>query len=285
MSFELPPKLIEAYKNGSFGLYIGAGMSRASGLPDWETFLKELIEHCFSNKYIRQDKYEELLLLTYDSNNFLLVAEELKEILSSDLPTIITKRFDDKSLVPSDTLCNIMRLRHKFIITTNYDTLIEKAYAKVFSDIPNPLTYKNPSAINYNLLNNQPFILKAHGDAKSAANEIILTEKDYRNIIFKEKGYQSVLHVLFSTCNILFLGVSLKDPELKLLLGYIHNIFHGGTPPHFALLSNENISSTEISRWRKDFNIDIITYDPKGSHIEVDNIINALLEIDSNQTS
>lgn len=275
---KIPPKLIESYKNKSFGIYVGAGLSRASGLPDWGTLLNNLIDFAKDNGNITDIKKEELKDLN-DPSNYLLLAEELKDILSSDLPKYIKKNFDNKDLKPSDTLCKIVQLDYKFIVTTNYDTLIEKAYAKVFSDIPNPLTYKNASAINYNILNNEPFILKAHGDAKSAANEVILTEKDYRNIIFKEKGYQSVLHVLFSTCNILFLGASLKDPELKLLLGYIHNIFHGGSPDHFALISKEEITSTEIDRWRKDFNINVITYDPIDNHKEVGSFVEKLMNI------
>lgn len=275
----IPPKLIEAYNKGSFGVYVGAGLSRASGLPNWEFLLIELIDVALGNNFINIDKADELKTLAKDSNNYLLVAEELKDILSTDFPKFIKKKFDDKALIPSDALCKIIQLRQKFIITTNFDTLIEKAYAKVFSDIPNPLTYKNASAINYNILTNEQFILKAHGDAKSASNEIILTEKDYRNIIFKEKGYQSVLHVLFSTCNILFLGASLKDPELKLMLGYIHNIFHGGSPDHFALMNKDEITNTEIDRWRKDFNINIITYDPVNNHKEVELFTDELLKL------
>lgn len=275
----IPTQLIESYKNKSFGIYIGSGMSRASGLPDWETFIINLIDLAKSNNFIDDVKSDELKKLSKIPSNYLLLAEELKDILASDLPKYIKLTFDDKSLKPSDTLCKIVTLQHKFIITTNYDTLIEKAYAKVFSDIPNPLSYKNASAINYNILTNEPFILKAHGDAKSAANEVILTEKDYRNIIYKEKGYQSVLHVLFSTCNVLFFGASLNDPDLKLLLGFIHNIFHGGSPSHYALINQEKITQTEISRWRKDFNINFITYDPKNNHKEVEEFVDQLLLI------
>lgn len=275
----LPIKLSDAYKNGSFGIYVGAGLSRASGLPDWESFLVELIDFAYANSYIDESKRDELYLLSRQSSNYLLLAEELKDILASDLPKYIKQKFDSRTLEPSSALCKIVKLKSKFIITTNYDTLIEKAYARVFSDIPNPLTYKNASAINYNILTNQPFILKAHGDAKSAANEIILTEKDYRNIIFKEKGYQSVMHVLFSTCNILFLGASLNDPELKLMLGYIHNIFHGGSPDHFALINKNDVTATVKDRWRKDYNINVIGYDPRENHKEVEDFIDRLASI------
>ncbi|MBK9567645.1 MAG: SIR2 family protein [Saprospiraceae bacterium] len=86
---------------------------------------------------------------------------------------------------------------------------------------------------------------------------MILTERDYRNIIYNQSGYQSILHAIFSTNSILFLGASLSDPELLLMLGYIHNIFHGGSPMHYALMANDIVTGTEKDRWKKDFNIEI----------------------------
>ncbi len=271
------PKLLTAYSKGSFGIFVGAGISRPSGLPNWEHLLYELIDYSRDNLGLLPGREEELRRLSADPSKYLTVAEDLKDIMSTDLQKFIKEKFNHKDLEPSATLRKIVRLRSKFIVTTNYDTLIENAWVREFGNMPNQLTYKDAATINYNILNNETFILKAHGDARSAPSEIVLTKKDYRNIIFKESGYQSVLHVLFSTCNILFLGASLNDPELELLLGYIHSIFHGGSPDHFALMNREEVTNVEINRWRKDFNINIITYDPHDNHIEVDNFVTELL--------
>jgi hypothetical protein len=272
----IPKKLIESYKRGSFGIFVGSGLSRASGLPDWKQLLDELID--LAQEMIPSERVIEMRKLSKDSSKYLMLAEELREVLASDLQKHIKNRFDNKMLQPSDVLTSLVRLNYKFIITTNYDTLIEKAFVKVFGDIPNTLTYKDAATINYNIINGEKFILKAHGDARSAPSEIILTEKDYRNIIFRAKGYQSVLHVLFSTCNVLFLGASLRDPELNLLLGYIHNIFHGGSPDHFALINKDELTKVEEDRWRKDYNINIIPYDPKDDHQEVGLFVETLLK-------
>lgn len=280
----IPPKLKTAYLDGSFGIFVGAGLSQGAGLPNWETLLLELISHAQENDMLSDAKEADLLKLVKDSSKYLLVAEELREVLNTDLQKFIKKRFDDDSIEPTEVTKKTIRLKSKFIITTNYDTLMENSYIKVHSKMPNVLTYRDAATINYNILSNIPFILKAHGDAKRAPNEIILTEKDYRNIIFKENGYQSVLHVLFSTSSILFLGASLKDPELNLVLSYIHNIFHGGGPSHFALINSNEVTSVEKDRWRKDYNINIITYDPHDNHKEVENLIDALILLDETRT-
>lgn len=274
---KIPKKLIEAYTKKSFGFFIGAGISQSAGLPSWEMLLNELIDLAVDIN-ISSDKEKELRYLSKVPSKYLLVAEELKEILSSDMPKFITKRFNDKNIDSPASLDKLVKeLNYRFIITTNYDNVIEKSFVKA-SIVPNELTYRDAPSINHNFINDEIFILKAHGDAKRAPEDIIITEKDYRRIIFAEYGYQSILQALFSTNHILFLGVSLNDPELLLLLGYIHNIFQGGSPDHFALMSNENLTDTEINRWRKDFNINIIPYDPKGNHIEVENFIDSFIE-------
>ncbi len=109
------------------------------------------------------------------------------------------------------------------------------------------------------------------------AESIILTEKDYRKILYTKLAYKSILNTLFSSFNILFLGASLADPETKMLLGYIHSVFSGHNPAHFALMSNESVNPVEAKRWLKDFNIKIITYDPKNNHSEVDRFLKMLI--------
>lgn len=272
------PKLKAAYERGNFGLFIGSGLSQGSGLPGWKQLLEEMIDLAEENSQISYEKGTELKGLLENSNRFLLVAEELKEILGADLAKFVRNKFDNTALVPSSTLRKATNLRSKFIITTNYDTLIEKAFV-LDGKVPNDLTYKDAPSINDNLLEGRMFILKAHGDARRVPNEIVITEKDYRNIIYKEPAYQSVLQSLFSMCNILFIGCSLDDPELKLLLGYIQTIFHGGSPDHFALISSADISETEITRWRKDFKVNVIKYDQADGHAELESIIDELLAI------
>ena len=264
----IPSKLIDAYKKGSFGIFIGAGVSQSAGLPSWNKLLNELIDLAVDIN-IDDAKEQELRLLAQTPSKYLLVAEELKEILSSDMPKFITKRFNDKTIDSPEYLDKLIKeLRYRFVITTNYDNVIEKAFVKA-SIVPNELTYRDPSSINYNFINEEVFILKAHGDAKRAPEDIVITEKDYRRIIYNSYGYKSILEALFSTNHILFLGASLNDPELILLLRYIHNIFQGGSPDHFALMSEKDLTLTEINRWRKDFNINIIPYNPKDNHKEV----------------
>ena len=271
-------KIYKAINNNSFGIYVGAGLSVGAGLPNWKTLLEDLIKMIEAETSTPKDRVNELRKLINDPTKYLLLAEEIRESLSDDLNIYIKEKFDDRGIKPTKAHELAVSLKSKFVVTTNYDTLLEKAFIKThLEEFPNVLTYEDASAINYNLWNDEYFILKAHGDAKNAPKNIVLTEKDYRKIIHQTYGYQSVLHTIFSSCTILFLGASLTDPELLLLLGFIHNIFHGGSPHHFALMDKDKITKTEIDRWRKDYNIHIIEYDSKDNHVQVNQVLEEIV--------
>lgn len=269
--------VIKAIEKESFGIYVGAGISMGAGMPSWESLLNELID-LIDAKGLVPERVAEMRELAKFPNRYLMIAEEIRDLIQKDLENLIRDRFEDRTKKPTQAHDILVKLKSKFIITTNYDTLIEKALVKNYDNhFPTVYTYKDSASINYSLWNNDHFVLKAHGDAKSP-KEIILTEKDYRHIIHNLNGYQSILHAIFSTNSILFVGASLNDPELLLLLGYIHNIFHGGSPTHYALLSEDSITKTESDRWRKDFNIECITYDPKNNHEALIKYLQEILE-------
>ncbi len=62
--------------------------------------------------------------------NFLQVAEEISEMLPNEIIKYIRLRFDDDSIHPTETHNFLMELPYRFLITTNYDSLIENSYAK-----------------------------------------------------------------------------------------------------------------------------------------------------------
>ena len=273
----IPNNLIKAINKGNCGVFVGAGLSINAGFPSWKSLLSELIEKVRVETKTPPEKIDELISLINNPAKYLLVAEELRDLLPTELHKYIKEKFDNKSIKPTTLHERLFSLTNNFIVTTNYDTLLENAYVKVKQEMPSVYTYKDAASINYNLYERDYFILKAHGDASRAPKEIVLTEKDYRNIIYNERGYQSVLQVMFSTSNILFLGVSLNDPEINLLLGFIHHIFHGGSPDHYALMAQDQVTATEIDRWRKDYNINIITYDPIDDHNQVQEFVEGLI--------
>lgn len=273
-SRKIPNDLVEAFVQGKGGVFIGAGLSQRAGLPSWEGLLSELINLAERVSYKPDNDFiGSCNQLLSQPSKYLLLAQELKDFLQDSFRKYIIEKYADNCPAPTQDHLNIINYPYQFIITTNYDTLLENAFVKVHGKQAKVHSFKDSPDIAYDLWNGRSFILKAHGDANKAQQGIILTEKDYRQILFQEKGYQSILQSLFTTKTILFLGSSLSDPELKLLLSFIHSSFHGGGPTHYALISENEINYIEAEGWRKNFNIQIIPYSPANNHEEVSEFI------------
>ncbi len=139
-----------------------------------------------------------------------MLAEELKEVLGpTEFKSFLEETFlrDDVQYRPVHQLLVTLR-KSKFIITTNYDVLIENAFAQE-QIRPTVLKYYEAHAIQRQLYRRDPFVLKAHGDAETAAEEVVLTDKDYRRLLYQEPGYQSALQSIFTMYSVIFLGVHL----------------------------------------------------------------------------
>lgn len=211
------------------------------------------------------------------SARFLMLAEEMKEVLgTAGFASAIEEIFTDETIKPRPVHDLLVKLaQKKFILTTNYDMLIENAFA-FDRQRPRVYRYYEAHAIQRSLYKREFFILKAHGDAEMAAEKVILTERDYRNILYREPGYQSALQSIFTMYSVIFLGSSLDDPELRLLLNYINSAFPDGGIPHYALMSSDTMGATEQSRWRKDYNIQIIPISSANDYSDVDDFLKLL---------
>lgn len=278
---DIPTELMEAYSEGKCGVFVGAGLSMGAGLPDWSGLLEALIKKAEADHSISEDKAIECRGLAEDAGKFLMLAQELKEILGVEFKSVIEEVFGNSELEPTNAHKSLTELkRNKFIITTNYDMLIEKAFA-ARGEFRQGYKYYEAHALQRDLYKRAFFLLKAHGDAMTAPEHIILTDKDYRRILYKEPGYQSALQSIFTMYSVIFLGSSLQDPELKLLLNYINAAFPEGGIPHYALMTTDQVGDTERGRWKKDYNMRIIQISADNNYEDVNRFLGYLKGLDA----
>ncbi len=274
----IPTELIEGYLSGKCGFFVGAGLSIGAGFPDWRGLLQGLIDKAEADNSLSPSKTAECRKLAEDPNKYLMLAEEMKDVLGVEFKTFIEEIFANDQIEPRPVHNLLVTLKkNNFIITTNYDLLIEKAFVnnKVF-----PIAYKyyEAHAIQRQLFRRDFFLLKAHGDAMTAAEHIVLTDKDYRRLLYQQPGYQSALQSIFTMYSVIFVGCSLEDPELKLLLSYINAAFPEGGIPHYALMTTEITSATERGRWKKDYNMRIIPISSAKDYEDIDLFLKILHE-------
>ena len=278
---DIPTELLDAYRDRKCGVFVGAGLSMGAGLPDWGGVLRSLIDKAQADNSIPEEKAADCRRLAEDPNKFLMLAQEMKEVLGVEFKTVIEDIFGNADLKPTpahDLLISLMQ--NRFIITTNYDMLIEQAFA-ANGEFRQGYKYYEAHALQRDLYKRAFFLLKAHGDAKTAPEHIILTDKDYRRVLYKEPGYQSALQSIFTMYSVIFLGSSLQDPELRLLLNYINAAFPEGGIPHYALMTTTQIGDTERGRWKKDYNMRIIPISSDNNYEDVNRFLNFLKEVDA----
>lgn len=272
----IPTELINNYIERKCGFFVGAGLSRAAGYPDWKGLLEGLITRAETDHSLTADQAADCRKLAEDPSKFLMLAEEMKDILNVEFKTYLEETFANDDINPRSAHDLLVTLkRSNFIITTNYDLLIEKAFVnnKILTAA---YKYYEANAIQRQLYMRKFFLLKAHGDAQTAAEQIVLTDKDYRRLLYQQPGYQSVLQSIFTMYSVIFVGCSLQDPELRLLLNYINAAFPEGGIPHYALMTSENTGTTERNRWKKDYNMRIIMISADNDYEDIDTFLKIL---------
>lgn len=273
----IPDKLIEAYKAKRCAVLVGAGASKGAGLPLWDELLTQMLAEGVRHRVIHGPKIAEYEAMLRDGK-LLMAAGSLKEDISVYFDEFMTATMIDPKPAPTDLHKALIGLPNlQFYLTTNYDTILERIYRKEIDSDVSVCTFKDAGEVQRRLAKREFFILKAHGDAAKLSDGIILTDADYRNILYRQRAYQSLLATMFTMYTIIFVGASMADPEVLLLLNFIADAFSAGSgPSHFALMPEEDTTGVERERWFKDLNVQVIPVSKARDHAEVTEALLAL---------
>ena len=208
-----------------------------------------------------------------ESERYLTAAEHLASKYPGDAYlSFLEEKFRAPGVKPSDAHAELWRLEPGLVLTTNYDRIIENSYAQKFGEVPTVLTYRQADALQRALQAGQlsskpPLIFKIHGSIE-LPSELVLTERQYRELVYRQPGYRLVLSALFITRTILMIGFSIDDPELRLLLEAQREALKYRSSPDYAFLP-VSAFSVKAKRLREDFGVQVIPYEPPPGHPEV----------------
>lgn len=211
--------------------FIGAGLSKGCGLPDWGALLDRLLERNGRREAIR------------NRTDFLRTAEYVLACTPDGLPGMVREielAFKE-SLSPvsqSDAHLLVSALNAPILYTTNYDSLLEDAYDYLERSYQKVVSLDDVRKAS--LFSEGVQIVKFHGSLEKA-DSIVLTESAY----FQRLDFESPLDIklrsdLFGK-NLIFLGYSFTDINIRYMLYRLRRIMsiHGGTPPEAYIVYPE----------------------------------------------
>lgn len=212
--------LAEELEKGKLIVFVGAGVSKNSGLPDWKELIKDYAEY----RGIKEFTLKE----------YLTIPEEVFERYGSlKYYEIAEKRFSGK-YVPNSVHRILKKMDLTYIITTNYDTLIE-------DEIKNLQIVSKDEDLPYT--NSNRMLIKMHGDFDN--KNIVLKKSDYDNY---EKNFpliSTLIKGLFTTNTILFIGYSYNDVNVQQIMNWIKEILKEETRKAFLVEFTEKDDKEE----------------------------------------
>jgi len=270
----IPTELVERIADGKAALFVGAGLSQGAGLPGWPQLLGEMLSHLETRDGIQPDQSD--LLTAIQQGDLLGVAEELRERLRDDeFRRFLRDRIQGTRPKPTQTHRLLHRIPFGVQVTTNYDALLEGAYALEHGGATlHSFTHQDVPELGA-ATRSGDYLLKLHGDI-NRIDTVVLGTTDYRRIMQANPACRTHLTTLFATRTVLFLGYGLADPDLMLVLDALREHFRGHTGTHFALMPEDRALAFKCKRWEKDHGIRVLTYPPTDGHPEVAQFLESL---------
>ena len=85
---------------------------------------------------------------------------------------------------------------------------------------------------------------------------------------------------MFSMYTVVFVGASMTDPEVNLMLNYVASTFAPDSgPTHYALLTKEKVNEVEKERWFKDFKIRVVSVSSADEYAELTEFVDLLAAV------
>ena len=208
-------ELKKAAKADKLVIFVGAGVSKNSGVPTWGNLVRHFAkalkykccekcsyytdqchQNCLSDYHFCTDEYIQIpqyYFCTFGKNAYLDI---ISETFNHDyLPNVL----DDL----------IVSLKPSHIVTTNYDHLLDDYGYEVIKSDGDLLKAKS-----------QHYLIKMHGDL-DCLEDLILKEDDYLQYSETHPLMELFIKSLLIDHTFLFVGYSLNDYNLKTFLGWI----------------------------------------------------------------
>jgi hypothetical protein len=198
---------LKALEQGAAALFAGAGLSKPSGFVDW----KELMRDIADELSLSVDEEKDLISIAQFHVNKFGSRAKLNSLLIEEFT---------KDAKPTENHALIADLPLDTVWTTNYDTLLEDAFAKAGKRVDRKTTKENLAQTK---LNRDVVLYKMHGDVEQP-QDAVLTKDDYESYNESRQLFTTKLQGDLISRTFLFLGFSFDDPNIEYILSRIRTL-------------------------------------------------------------
>ena len=263
-----PKSLVTEIARRRCVFFLGAGVAasatnRAGKRPkEWKEFLIAAVG--LVNNPATQTAINDLVT----DNKLLLALQAISdEADPGDYHGLLNECFNDATFEPSALHKVIFDLDSRLVITTNFDKIYEKLCLAASTEGFKVVTYCSGS-LGDEIRSDTRLIIKAHGSIDEISR-MVFTKAQYHRAKETYASFYAILKALLLTNTCVFIGCSMDDPDVLLLLEEVRNIANPQRP-HYALLKEGSHTSFVKKDLCSAYNVRSLEYGPNHADLVLD---------------
>lgn len=248
-------------------LFLGAGVSRnaknADGVHprEWLEFLRHLAS------LVTDAQHRSEVMQCIEDQDPLTACELCRRHLTaSDFKSEMVKEFLGNAYQPAQIHDDLSRVDSRLVMTTNFDKLYENRANHLQNNTILVKNYYDKDVADV-FRRRDRVVVKVHGTIDQVERTIFsrsqyaVARRDYGH-------FYQILRGLFVTHTFVFVGASMRDPDMQMLLED-HAYRFEGARPHFIVMPRDAARSGTLQMLEETMNLKPLLYNPSNNHEEL----------------
>lgn len=255
---------------------VGAGLSQPAGIPGWADLRKQLATTLLDRAALVEDKEARRIRRDVDrlvtEGDPWLAFEGFRDALgvADYRATLRDALVEGDTAQPPAMYQLLWKLPIRGILSLNLDSFAKRSHSIVHSgsELKNFLG-RDAGRLSRFVHSPHHYLYQLHGTTDDYSSWVF-TKSDLSRL-YASAGYNEFLQLVFSTCTVLFLGISAHDLAIGSPLSSLRDRGNDG-PTHYWVTDRDEPDSKE---WASTCGVRLVSY-PRGNHEIVPAILSAL---------